>query len=117
MAQHGADVCNDCPNLTFCGGQTCVDADQDGYFGQAGCGTAVDCDDFDDTVFPGAPELCDGKDNDCDGLIDEGCGGGDCASQCGGKSPAGCWCDEACVTWGDCCPAVCNDCPTLSHCP
>ncbi|MFQ5807792.1 MAG: MopE-related protein, partial [Phycisphaerae bacterium] len=28
-----------------------------------------DCDDTDDTVFPGAPELCDGKDNDCDGAL------------------------------------------------
>lgn len=29
-----------------------------------------DCDDDDDTVFPGATETCDGVDEDCDGIVD-----------------------------------------------
>jgi hypothetical protein len=45
-----------------------LDRDLDGYDEYAG-----DCDDFDDSVYPFAPELCDGADQDCDGLpaIDE----------------------------------------------
>jgi hypothetical protein len=30
-----------------------------------------DCNDNDKDIFPGNPEVCDGKDNDCDGYIDE----------------------------------------------
>ena len=31
---------------------------------------AKDCDPRDATVYPGATEICDGKDNDCDGEVD-----------------------------------------------
>ncbi len=34
--------------------------------------SASDCDDGNDETFPGAPEQCDGEDNDCDGGVDEG---------------------------------------------
>ncbi|MFD0863377.1 putative metal-binding motif-containing protein [Sungkyunkwania multivorans] len=32
----------------------------------------TDCDDTDASSYPGAPEICDGKDNDCNGVMDEG---------------------------------------------
>lgn len=35
---------------------------------------ATDCDDLDKTAFPGAPELCDGVDNNCNSELDEGAG-------------------------------------------
>ncbi len=43
-----------------------LDEDGDGYSSCDG-----DCDDQHDDAFPGWLEVCDGRDNDCDGLVDE----------------------------------------------
>ncbi|MEW6077798.1 MAG: DUF1566 domain-containing protein [Thermodesulfobacteriota bacterium] len=51
----------------------CTDADKDDYYAEEGCGTSLDCNDLDATIHPGAREHCVDIDNDCDGLIDEGC--------------------------------------------
>ncbi len=45
----------------------CVDADDDGW--SKACG---DCDDDNAVINPGAVDVCDTIDNDCDGTIDEG---------------------------------------------
>ncbi|MDP6946329.1 MAG: lectin-like protein, partial [Myxococcota bacterium] len=53
-------------------GLACLDADhgdEDGD-GHSSC-FGVDCDDGDPAVFPGAPELCNFRDDDCDGEVDE----------------------------------------------
>jgi hypothetical protein len=52
-------------------GATLLDADGDGYSVADG-----DCDDANAWTYPGAKEIKDGIDNDCDSLVDEGGGGG-----------------------------------------
>ncbi len=54
-----------------CSGSDNYDADRDGDPSMAAGGT--DCDDLDNTVAPGKAELCDGRDNNCDGVTDEDC--------------------------------------------
>ena len=53
----------------------CADADGDGYGAvpSADCpgGTLVDCNDADPEVHPGHAEVCDCKDNDCNGVTDD----------------------------------------------
>ena len=62
-----------------------VDVDNDGYgsatdTGMVSCSNPgagyvtnnTDCDDAENTVYPGAPEICDGLDNDCANGVDDG---------------------------------------------
>ena len=60
-----------------------------------------DCDDFQNTIHPGVPEVCDGVDNDCDGLRDppgfvdaDGDGYGDPARPMDCAQPLGGDCDD-----------------------
>ena len=98
---------------------------------------ATDCDDTDASSYPGADELCDGADNDCDGTVDEagaldeatwyadsdGDGDGDPAStqdacsQPSGHVSSGNDCDDGDATINpgadELCDAVDNDCDGL----
>lgn len=76
------DFLDNCPSVSNVGQQDldldgignacddCTDLDRDGYGapGNPAClsGSATDCDDDDDTIYPNGPEFCDGLDNDCD---------------------------------------------------
>jgi hypothetical protein len=68
----------------------------DGYSATGG-----DCDDTARFVYPGAPEICNGRDDDCDGLVDNNCSDqlctpeevsifDDCVGSCG-------WSDSNCL--------------------
>src|SRR5262249_53667076 len=50
-----------------------LDVDGDGHRAPLPDGTCGDdCDDTDPRAFPGNTEVCDGVDNDCDGIVDNG---------------------------------------------
>ena len=67
---------NDCDDFTD---EWCpLDFDNDNFdnavFGSFGDdGKELDCEDSNDDINPDAEEICDDEDNDCDGIIDEGC--------------------------------------------
>jgi len=102
------------------GGEICYsDSDGDGFGSVATVASAdldcsdagesvfnIDCDDADNTVYPGAPELCDGIDNDCDFTLSpteidvDGDGIVECTIDGGG------WDGVGSVTGGD------DNCPT-----
>lgn len=128
VIEDGAEYKVCIPSSGYC--LDCIDADGDGY-GIEGHNSECpypnepDCDDGDKNVYPGAPNMCDGKDTSCAGRIDdtyrnedgvydgdEHCG--ECGHDCGALShvaASSCAVDadgahcviEACEDgWGDC---------------
>ncbi len=105
-----AEVCDDKDNN--CNGvvdEGCDD-DKDGYcdsgFSTIGFPLSCpkgggDCDDTNSKTYPGAPELCDNLDENCNGVTDEGCD----------KDKDG-WCDANMMTFGgpNVCPGGGGDC-------
>ena len=51
--------------------EECFDPDRDGFGVGSTCAEVGDCDQTNPDSYPGAPEICDGLDNDCDGKEDE----------------------------------------------
>lgn len=79
------NACDNCPVHANAGQG---DGDGDGF------GTPCDCDDTRSASHAGAAEICDGRDNDCNGVVpasevdDDGDGFSECAGDCNDENPA-----------------------------
>ncbi|MBX3248064.1 MAG: hypothetical protein KF901_12875 [Myxococcales bacterium] len=93
----------DTPICVPVGGTCCVDEDADEYGQGVGC-LGPDCDDDDPEINPGAPERCNGVDDDCDGVVDNpptDCQSGRCDGRGDGRYES--------ISGAPCVDATCGD--------
>ena len=87
------------PQLTI---ELAHDLDKDGHYAD------TDCDETDPLIHPGAQEVCDTIDQNCNGLVDEEtCDNVD--NDCDGAVDESAWCPEGTACLAGTCQATCND--------
>ncbi len=118
------DLDNDCdgqfdegyPDGDLDGLKDCLDPDDD----NDGTADDADCAPFDPTRHPGALEVCDGVDNDCDSKVDEGLGEVTCGKGTCFHTVAACangltqFCDPYSGAESEVCDGADNDCDGLT---
>ena len=142
QATQKSTFCLDADGDGFPDCNTCVEScsgfEPAGYIFYAGNPAVCDCLDIDPLVFPGQVEQCNGFDDDCDGVVDDGfdlntdplncgacgtdctttgqqCGNGECftpvSCQCSGQCPSEFYCSGG--SFGECLP---KNCPPAEQC-
>jgi hypothetical protein len=117
-----------CNDGFYCDGYTDSGCDNHNGGGICGCWPCTEqwpcgCDDACGDMYDGEftfPNDCDlttcSDGTGCVWCDCEDCNGGECTGHCGGQATSGCWCDEACVGFCDCCDGAWNDCPDVDVC-
>ncbi len=69
---------------------------------------------------PDMPPECDPACGEGETCVDGACvpmgGDNSCYGVCGAQAAGGCYCDEACFGYGDCCEDICDACPDMGEC-
>ncbi|MGB0715702.1 MAG: S8 family serine peptidase [Phycisphaerae bacterium] len=110
------DLCEGLP--VGCTGY-CGEESPDGCFCDAACPMFDDCCEDRCLACPASSGccgngICEAMES-CEDCPDD-CGVCGCAGYCGTQSPSGCHCDDECLSRGDCCPDVCDACPSTIGC-
>jgi hypothetical protein len=102
-----ADVCTQCSDLGGCQGACCLADGSCEQLSEIGCIVSGG-------TFAGEGVAC--ASVDCAPSTS-------CVGMCGGTAPSGCWCDDSCIGFGDCCEDACEACDVAgcqtscnSHC-